>query len=279
MKKGFKIALLSVAMLFVGGGVTCACAQASKQESVICVRAEEEFVEKTYTFECPDGTAVIVLKSPNECEITLTYNGEEPVTKTFSCVRVGNVLTIDFDGEEMRVELNDETMTFIEYIEELSDEDKLTEDEKTFKEWAVEKWETFVAPLVGGISLTAILSFAMTMFFNWLKNKKLDEKLVDVKNNLNECQLILKTLTGIYDNVKETREINEETQGALKEAVEKILSMLNLNNEKMDKIEKIQPILKLLVELETKVAKASDEAIKAGIIDDVREIESLIKNF
>lgn len=178
-----------------------------------------------------------------------------------------------------------------EIIEEPTDSSVISEsivEEPTIEEategsdiekWAKEKWETFVAPLVGGISVTAILSFVSTLFINWLKNKKLDKKLleieskkVELENKIIAVETTLATLAIIKDEV-----------GDVKTAVKSFLALsetkFNEIKEESVKLQKIEPILKLLIELEAKLAKTSQDAIKAGIVSDIKELERLVKEF
>ena len=58
-----------------------------------------------------------------------------------------------------------------------------------------------------------------------------------------------------------------------------LIEKIDKNNEIVGKIQKVEPILKLLCQLEIKLAKASNDVIASGALQDINEIATLIKDF
>ena len=147
-----------------------------------------------------------------------------------------------------------------------------TEKLNTFK-------DTYLVPLLSGVSITSILSVIATFVFNVVKEKKLDKKLIESNTKLAEATAILATITKIYNDIAEDKKLNAETKQIISKTMNELVERFDVNNEKIAKVEKIEPILRLLVQLEVKIAKSSSDLIASGAIEDINEITKLIKEF
>ena len=117
MKK--KIGLLFGLMLGVfaiGIGVS-----ANRAPTMLLAEGEEStevtFAEKVYTYEDENGTMVLTLTSETEFSLVMTPVEGEGISGTGTYTRDGDVITLVTEKGEMKVSVNDETMTFTEYEE------------------------------------------------------------------------------------------------------------------------------------------------------------------
>ena len=158
-------------------------------------------------------------------------------------------------------------------------EETTTNEEENWKDKIIQFKDTILVPLLSGVSITSILSVVITIILNTIRGKKLDKKCIESEAKLAEATAILSTITKIYNDIADDKKINEETRTIIETQMTDLIEKINANNEKVAKIEKIEPILKLLVQLEIKLAKASSDVVASGAIKDVNEITKLIKEF
>ena len=125
MKKGFKFGLICLAALGLGG-----IAIAPSFAPTTAIVAHADFEEKSYTYSDDNGSSTITLTSETECTITLQETGSEEIQTTNGVyVRDGNVITLIVGGNQMKVVVNDDDMTFGEYVEPVVVANKVIIDE------------------------------------------------------------------------------------------------------------------------------------------------------
>lgn len=87
-------------------------------ENAIAMYAEgETFEEKSYTYSDSEGTATLTLISETEFKIEIEREGQEPEVKNGTYTKEGNVLTLKYGENELKVSVDDVNMTFGEYVE------------------------------------------------------------------------------------------------------------------------------------------------------------------
>ena len=79
--------------------------------------SEVAFEEKVYTYEDENGTMVLTLTSETEFSLVMTPVEGEGISGTGTYTRDGDVITLIVNEKEMKITVNDETMTFAEYEE------------------------------------------------------------------------------------------------------------------------------------------------------------------
>lgn len=175
--------------------------------------------------------------------------------------------------------------------EESSSSEVTTPSEETTTEednWFKKDYETFVVPLLSGVSITSLLSMVVTILFTFIKNKKLDQKVLLVTQKANdkyqqceeklvEIKEILTQVHEIYEMVTKSEKINDETKTYLEEKVKYLVTVIDGNSERVNKIDNLVEIITLLAQLQTKIAKQSDDVVKSGIVEDIDEITTLVK--
>lgn len=166
--------------------------------------------------------------------------------------------------------------------------------EEAKESWVENKFNTFVVPLLSGVSITSVVSALVCILMTLLKNRSLDKKLLEVNkeaekrkaeaddvykkanDKLLEVTEVLKLIREVSKDVAEDNALNREVKEYVKKSLSSMLSMIEENNKEVVKIEKIKSVLAILVQLEAKVAKQSSEVIKSGIIEDINKLTMLI---
>ena len=172
--------------------------------------------------------------------------------------------------------------------EETTSEVVVEEQPAKEENWFQKNYETYIVPLLSGVSITSILSTVVTFVFTIAKNKKLDQKVLAITEKANEkyqqaeeklveVKEILRVINEIYQLTLNNEEVNNETKTFLKEKVQHMITVIDENSEKVNKIDDLTQILILLTQLQVKVSKQSAEIVKSGIVDDINEITQLVK--
>lgn len=269
MKKWRNLLFVTLGLTFCVG-FSCACA--SKQAVMVCAEGEVTFEQKTYVYEDENVKAILVLLSETEFSLTI---GEE--TKNGTYTRNGNILTLTIGESSVDVEINDILGTF--------GEPTITEEQPVEEEsWLKKNYETYVVPLLSGVSITSILSLIVTIVFTVIKDKKLDQKVLmanekcqQAEEKLVEIKEILGEVHEIHQLTLNSEKVNTEIKTFLKEKVEYMVTVVDENSEKVNKIDDLSKILTLLTQLQVKVSRQSAEIVKSGIIEDINEIAQLVK--
>lgn len=167
--------------------------------------------------------------------------------------------------------------------------------EEPKENWVKQTYDTYVVPLFASVSITSIGSAIICIVATALKNKELNKKLLAMneafqermeeanrksmlaEEKLAEATEMLALAREGYALIKESDALNKETKEFLVSNVNFILNKLEENSKEIAKIEQFKRVLALLVQLQTKVAKQSQEIVKSGIVDDVNEIVALVK--
>lgn len=86
--------------------------------NAIAMYAEgETFEEKIYTYSVSEGTATLTLISETEFKMEVEREGQEPEVRNGTYTKEGNVLTLKYGENELKVSVDDVNMTFGEYVE------------------------------------------------------------------------------------------------------------------------------------------------------------------
>ncbi len=154
--------------------------------------------------------------------------------------------------------------------------------------WFKKNYETYIVPLLSGVSITSIVTMATTIIFTVVKNKKLDEKVVKITNEANEkynqaeeklveVKEILSEVHQIYELALKSDQLNNEVKNYIEQKTQYMVTVIDQDSERIGKIDDLIKVLTLLTQLETKVAKQSQEVVKSGIIEDIDEIIGIVK--
>ena len=169
---------------------------------------------------------------------------------------------------------------------EVVTEEPQAEEEK--EDWAKKSYETFIVPLLSGVSLTSVASLVGAIAITVIKNKKLDKKIIEITERANEkynqaeeklvkVTEILTEVNEIYLLVQNSDKLNGETKALIEQKVQYMVTVIDEDHTRIAKVDDLIKITALLVQLEGKVAKQSAEVVKSGIVDDINEIIGLVK--
>ena len=178
--------------------------------------------------------------------------------------------------------------------EETSEVVEQPQEEK--ESWVKKSFDTYVVPLLSGVSLTSIVSAVACIVTTIIKNKQLDKKLLTLQEEDNkrraeadaiyqsaneklaEATEILQTVRETYRIILENDVINKETKKIVLEKLAFMSSELEKQSKDVKKVEKLQEVIGLLVQLQSKIALQTTEAVKSGVVDDVNKILQLVKS-
>lgn len=162
--------------------------------------------------------------------------------------------------------------------------------------WIKKSYETYIVPLLSGVSITSIVSAVACILTTVLKNRQLDKKLLTLQTEcdrrieqadekyrqaeakLAEVTEILQTAREVFKIIIENDAINKETKKVVTEKLLQIVGAIDKQSKDIGKIGKLQEVVGLLVQLQSKVAMQSAEVVKSGIVDDVNKILQLVKS-
>lgn len=203
MKKTIKFAILSVifalclCFAFLSNNFIGVYANESTEEIL-----EEEITEKVYTYTHEEGVAYLTLKSDFtfEVKVVFTDSTKENIEGFGYYVFVdenNEIVILSVEGEHLRVQINNENMTFNEYVEIEEQKPETAEEIKQLEDWVV----VIIGALMSlGVSWGSILTI-----IKWIKNR-----LNTNKNNINEVIVKLKE--------------NQEEIETLKEVLKKLIT-------------------------------------------------------
>ena len=190
----------------------------------------------------------------------------------------------------VRAEESSEVASSEEISEEVSEEIVSSYDEEALasdvqeaiskgKEWLNEKWNTFVAPLIGGVSLSAFIIFVANLVINYRKGHKAELKYQEAVEKLAESNLINEEAKKILASMSEIAEAIGMDLHDEKQIAERVEEKVNGQAEILAKTAKVEPVLRILAQITAKMASASEDMAKSGLIEDVKELEKLLKEF
>lgn len=184
--------------------------------------------------------------------------------------------------------------------------EELEEKISYVKKWADDKWNTYVAPLVGGVSLAVVLSFIGTIVMNYVKGKGIDKKMLESNERLNafiessktelnekmaaveekmalasealaKVTEVASTMTSIKETVEKGERISEETKEKLESQVTSLSKTLNEMTDEVSSLDDVKKAMAVLSQIIAALAKCSDEAIKNGSASEVAKLAELTK--
>lgn len=283
MKKGLRNVLLTCVLAFAGVGTTIACVSVSAKETATMVCADT-FQEKVYTYSDDESVVTLTLLSETECSVRLQdllVKLDETYLATYT--RENNIISIIYNGNSVSVQVNDETMTFSQYVPSVeSEKNQFEEIWEKFENWK----ETYLVPLLGGVSIASIISMIASILLTIIREKRATKRELQASEKFTQAQaLIAKAYATIalveevFNHIKTQISQNDELRKEIEEKLTTLEKILSKNSRDIAKLNKIEPILKLLVQVQGKLALSNDSAITSGIVTDVNELVRLAKEF
>lgn len=190
---------------------------------------------------------------------------------------------------EESIEISEVVESTEDVTEEASDkaiDDKVAELEKEISDvesWVNEKWDTYVSPLLGGVSLAVVVSFLGTLLMTYVRSKSLDGKLKDANDKIAQATEILAKVSSVLlvlntvkSDVENGNKINDETKAELKSQVSSLEAKIGELSGNIEPMEDIKKILSLLVQIVSAIATNDENSVKSGVSKEVSELASML---
>lgn len=258
-------------------------ASSSKNEPMIVLAEEDsstEFEEVTYTYIGinGNGSITITLISETECRITLIIDevieAEEILTYTIE----GDILTVYEDDEWLQFKIDGTTLEPYDYSGR--EEDEETENKGVFDELLdelKEYKETYLDPLLGGLTLSTIISVCMTILLaiynkkiNAKHKKDVEEYYDNLKNNMNKIDEVL-------EMARKQNEISNMVINSFSNSVKQIEEQLSKLYSETEKIEYMKNALIGVSKIVSIQASSSKEAIRMGVSEEINQLKAEIE--
>lgn len=153
---------------------------------------------------------------------------------------------------------------------------EVAEEEKT--SWLKDKYQTFIVPLFASVSISSLATMAITIGLTVIKNKQLDEKVLEIKReaeeNRRKAEEKLAEATEILGCVRKIYEIGMSNKEQITHAVQ----VVDENARQVSKIEDLTKIVSLSAQIAIKQAQQSANSVKSGVAEELSEIQTLIKS-
>lgn len=240
-------------------------------ETPIVVKAEEaEVTEKVYTYEQDENNvATITLRSDFTFHINVISDGELLIDVEGSYTREGNVVTLVYNGESLVIEVNDATMSFFEYVEKEGEGfiDKVND----FK-------DTYLVPLLSGVSITSVLSAIISICFA-IVNRKTNGKIKSSNDETADlANGIIKSANTLIESINTQTKLEDEVMkkciDQTRECIGKVAELTNST----DKLCQIKEAIEKLAKLQTIIASHSQELVSMGIAEELNKLLEDIKS-
>ena len=253
MKKLFLLPLLALGLM-VGG--------LSIKAPIQAVHAEEtqEVVVTEETYTCTEGDETMYLTLKSDFTGSITY-GEDTIDFTYT--REGDIVSIILNGEMIQVQLNLENHTFGEPELNISEENEESVSDKisNFK-------NTYLVPLLSGVSLFSILSFAMSIIgFISNRNYKRDRSSAE-DNVLTKVLDLMGLFTKLLTEISNTNTLSKDTKAAFELAVKEFTKSLDELKSVPAKVDKVAKCEVGLAQVLSKIAANDPKLISCGIAED-----------
>lgn len=282
-----KIKLLST--LLILGTISIPFITNKPSNNVAVAFAEEEsslsseFEKVIYTYENENGTIIITLISETICNIELNSNNEQ-LEYTMSYSLIGNLLTVYNEFGKATFEVDGTNITNLLSIDKYDTENTETEEkEETNNNQILDNWnkwrETYIEPLLTGVSLSTIVSTILTIFFA-IKNKKLNVQNKELNTQVqSQVQETLKLIADfieeskkILHSVTDQNDLVNNLSNSFASSVEEINKQLTTLYEATAKSEAVKNLLVIMSSIISKLANSSREALKIGISEDINKL-------
>lgn len=217
----------------------------------------------------------IVLPISLACVLNCTRVGYMP-TRTYADdgTLTSETITSSSSSEETTTEIG---------VENESEESGVKKDFTQLKETVLGAWNSYIAPLLAGVSITSVISMLVSIVFT-IKNRKTnklnsaviasnDKDIAEVFKMYLEYQA---TNEKVLNELKESNEISEATRKEFEEKSKALLEKTNEVIESVDNLETLKEVMKDMATILLKIAENDTNLIKLGVTEDIVKLESHI---
>lgn len=144
--------------------------------------------------------------------------------------------------------------------------------------------DTYLVPLVTGVSLTSVLSvvFSIVMAINSYKNKK---SIIEENNKMRtQClemlvmaKQVVETANALTLSIMDDKKVSEETKQAFMNQTKIINDSIDELTQETEKVLQIKPCVIMLIQLMTDLAKVNPQAVSSGILETIEQLNQQAK--
>lgn len=137
--------------------------------------------------------------------------------------------------------------------------------------------DTFLVPILSGVSVTSIASMLISVVFAFL-NRSTNKKIMG--SNSETISIALKVIEQnavLIEKMEESNKINQEAIDEFKKSTAQIIEKVSSLATTTENLLKIKDILIIYSEIETKLAMSNEIAVAKGISKDISDLNNKIK--
>lgn len=156
--------------------------------------------------------------------------------------------------------------------------------EFNIKEYLQNAFNSFVAPLLTGVSITSIVSLLINVILTCLnrKNNKNNaaiqkENREDILNTIQRFKEYKDTSDKVLNELKTQNQISVETKNAFVKQSQDLLEQCKLMTKNVEHLEGLKEVMVDLATIIGKIARSSNQLVSDGIAKDVSILEEHIR--
>ena len=144
--------------------------------------------------------------------------------------------------------------------------------------------DTYLVPLVTGVSLTSVLStvFSIAMAINAYKNKK---TIIEENNKTRKqclemlvmAKQVVETANALTLSIMDDKKVSEETKQAFMKQTKMINDSIDKLTQETEKVLQIKPCVIMLIQLMTDLAKVNPQAVSSGVLETIEQLNQQAK--
>lgn len=229
-----------------------------------------EFEEKTYYYE----HLTITLLNESECLIEDTQN-KDSLKTTYAIIDGLLYVFNPQNHEEYLCFTINEDASLSKY------EIKTNEESDGFYKETISKInsfkDTYLVPLLSGVSLASILSAIMSLVIAYLNRKTNNKNKISIDNLIVSVTDIISNTTSLINELNKQNLISNNIKTAFEVSTSDLLKKIELLTDKAESIEAYKDVLISLSAIITNFISNNAECVKNGVARDVNKINEQIK--
>ncbi len=248
---------------------------------VMAFAADNTSIQYDYKYESDDVTCYITLLNDIECKITLIIDGEEKETIAKYEI-TNNILTI-FNSENEEVQFTIEGNNLMPITT-----DDITSTNEKNESGLLDNWEnwkeTYIDPLLAGVSITSIISAMLSLAMAYLNHKSNKKSNAEVHQSKEDNKLLISAITEFMEKMndilaklenenKNSQTLKDDFSITSQELLNKISELV----EQTENLQKLKTIIVTLATIESKIAQCSKEVVQSGVGEDIAKLADQIK--
>lgn len=163
----------------------------------------------------------------------------------------------------------------------------VVEEENTeinIKEYLQNAFDSFVAPLLTGVSITSIVSLLVSVIFAYLNRKNNKNNAEIQKTNRKDIQTTIQMFNEykissdkIIEELEKQNQVSKETKNEFVKKSEALLKQCEQMNKDVEHLEGLKEVMVDLATIISKIARSSNQLVSSGVAKDVTKLEEHIR--